>query len=298
MDGIIEKSLLFAFLSALCFSAASLVYTLFSQKVSAYWMNAFKATVSFLGFAVAVLFTKDWSSLPQFSAFAVLFLSGFIGLNVGDWFLLKGYERMGSARTLMVFAFQPLFIALLAYLFLGQPVTWKTMVAIFFMIACLFSLSLEGFHKVGRWELLGPVFALVGVFLDCVGVVMSRWAFDTDSSIGVVEANFYRSAGAAIGFYFLSKIRPLRIVRRLRKYPFKTRFLLVGASFAGTFLSLWLYLAAIAEGNLAAIAAVVASSPLFNALFECLISRRWPGWHLLLSTGFFIGGAVFLFELV
>lgn len=285
-----DYSLGLALCSTITFSAASIIFTIFAKKVSPLWMNAFKASIALFAFSVARLLTSDLSKLPELDSFIFFFLSGFIGLNVGDFFLLKAFQRIGSARTLVIFSFQPLLMASFAYLVFGQELGPKKLVAVFVLIACVLVVSYERFRSEGKWELWGPLFAFIGVLLDCCGILMTRQGFDLDPNVTVIEANFYRCLGAGLGFWILAQFFPFQFTRRFKRFPIRTKALILGASFGGTFVALWLYLSALEIGHLAKITAVVGSAPLFTAAFECLLNRRWPSKYLWISLSLFVVG--------
>lgn len=289
-----ESGVYLALLSTIVFALSSIVFQVFAQKLGALWMNAFKATVALMAFGIFTGLTKSWESLPSLSSFLLLFGSGFIGLNIGDLLLLSAFKRIGSARTLMIFSFQPLMMALFAYLTLGQALSPAKFVAIFFMIACVFTISYEKYRSDKRWELWGPLFAFGGVLLDCAGVLMTRFAFDGDPQITVFEANFYRCIGAGLGFLIIAQFFPFKFKKRFLKLRWTTKALVLGASFTGTFLALWAYLTAIETGHLGKIAAVVGSGPLFTALFEALVFRKWPSRYLWIGLVFFMAGFALL----
>jgi drug/metabolite transporter (DMT)-like permease len=289
-----DHSLGLALCSTLIFAGASIIFAIFAKKASALWMNAFKATVALLAFAVASLLTSDWNHLPELDSFLMFFLSGFIGLNIGDFFLLKAFQRIGSARTLVIFSFQPLLMATFAYLVFGQALGPQRLVAVFILMACVLVVSYERFRADGKWELLGPLFAFTGVLLDCFGILMTRQGFDLDPNVTVIQANFYRCLGAGMGFLVLAQFFPFQFTRRFKRFPIRMKALVLGASFGGTFVALWMYLSALEVGHLAKITAVVGSGPLFTAAFESILYKKWPSKYLWLSLVLFACGFLLL----
>lgn len=289
-----DRGLFFASASTLIFSAASVIFALFAKKISALWMNAFKAGVAFVAFAIAALLTRDWEYVPHTKSLLAFFVSGLIGLNFGDFFLMKAFQRIGSARTLIIFSFQPLMMALFGYLVFNQSLSIWGMFAILCMMACVFTVSFEGYRSQGSWELLGPLFAFIGVSLDCIGIVLTRYGFDSDARVSVLEGNLFRCFGAGLGFLFIARFYKFNFQRRWKKFRPRSRIALLTASFGGTFLALWLYLSAISEGHLAKITAIVGSGPLFTAAFEAMTQRRWPSIYLWSSLALFCIGFVFL----
>ena len=180
---------IYAFSSVLTFSTAAIGFTYFSQKVSPLWMNIFKCLVSFL-FCVPIIFYlrgQLWWDLTEVWPF---YVSGFIGLNVGDWLLLAAYKRMGPARTLVLFGFQPFIAGSFSYFVWGEKLYPLQFVAILFFVLCLFLFSYEKFKKSGQWEVKGLALAFGGVLLDSIGLLLTRYGFNQNESFTGFEAQF------------------------------------------------------------------------------------------------------------
>ena len=169
-------SLFFALGSTITFATSSLVFAEFSRRISALWMNCFKCIVAFAFLALTIPITTGWTP-ASFESLTGLVLSGFIGLNLGDLFLLNAFAKLGAARTLMVFGFQPLFLGFAAHLVFGQKFNPHSLLAVFFLIACLTTFALERFRQERVWGVNGLIYALIGVSFDASGVLLSRAAF-------------------------------------------------------------------------------------------------------------------------
>jgi len=186
-------------------------------------------------------------------------------------------------------------MAVLAFLFFGQTLDSAQFFAVGCLMACVFVISFEKFRLSGRWELWGPIFAFVGVALDAAGVVMTRVAYELDSSLGVLSASFYRCFGAAVGFFIFSQFYRIHFARRFKRLSTKGRVAIIASSILGTFISLWLYMIAIEQGHLAKVAAIVGVGPLFSAAFEHLWQRKLPTIYFWISSLFFVAGFSLLF---
>ncbi len=288
-------SLFLALGSTLSFSTSSLVFAEYSRRISALWMNCFKCVVAFAFLAFTIPITTGWHT-PSLPSVAGLVLSGFIGLNIGDLFLLNAFARLGAARTLMVFGFQPLFLGIAASLFFSQKFEPRSLIAVIFLIACLVTFALERFRPERVWGLSGLLFALVGVSLDASGVLLSRAAFEHSPHLPPLEGNFYRCFGALLGFALISCFQPIRLFEGYKQLTtIRARALVIAASFAGTYLALLLYLTAIKIGHLASISGIGITGPIFSAALECAIYRRAPSPYLIAAFLFFAGGFYILF---
>lgn len=209
--------------------------------------------------------------------------SGFIGLGVGDLFLLLGFVRLGAARCLLIYTFQPLIMGFLSYLVFGQKITALQGLGILFLMATVVIMSLEKFREQGQWEVKGFVFALTGIILDNLGVIMTRTGFDAHG-LNAMPANFIRCLGALAGVTLILLFSKEKIFSVFNKLTVKDRSAVVLASVFGTFLSLSLWLTAIRNGNLATLAAMSCLIPLASAGWDWLFFKKRPTRYFSLAV--------------
>ena len=283
----------YALFASLVFSASSLVYRNISRAVHPQWMNAFKACMACIGFFFLWIAFAN-ASLPTPLLTTMLLVSGFIGLNLADKFILTAYTHVGTSRTLMIFAFQPLYFALGGWLFLGEHLRVNHFLAIPFTMGCLVTLGVESVRKEGRWELTGLIAALVGVTLDAIGVIVTRKSFAMDPALSSHTANFIRAAGACIGFAIMSRFWPLHLYARWHGLSRRSSILVMFAAFAGTVLSLSFWLRAVQITPLSTLLVISGSGPLFSAVFESVADKRWPTKYFWISVAFFTAGFLIL----
>jgi len=222
------------------------------------------------------------------------FISGFAGLGIGDLFLVLAFTRIGAARTLMVFGFSPIFTGLQGYILFDQVVSLHKLSAIVCLLICLFIFSYEGYKKEGHWEIKGVIFALLGVSLDAIGIGITRFGFEDSVLVSPIEGNFYRAVGALCFFVIYNYFSPIKLVSNLRALSTKEKGTILGASLAGTFLSLWMWNTAVKYGHLATISAIGVTGPFLATIFECIYYKKLPNRYMLLATVFFILGLYIL----
>lgn len=283
-----------ALTSAILFSGASVIFARFSVSHSSLWMNLMKNTVALLAFLLAtagsVLFGGE--SLAGLGGSSILhfFLSGFLGLGIGDYFLFRGYQRLGSARTIMVFSFSPLFLTLGGLVFFGQAINFGQGAAIFLMMACVWTISFEKFRAEGHWEWQGILFAFVGVFLDNVGIILSRQGFELSPGTSAFTANSVRCVGSLIPLLIWGALRGEKVFTRFFELRWPERSLAVSASFMGSFLSLSLWLTALKIGHIGGLAGVGAFNPIAASLWEWALLRKRPSPYLVAALCLFLAG--------
>lgn len=277
----------------LTFAIGSQIFTTYSRQISSSWMNCFKAIVGAIAFGLFVTFFGVWHEI-EWKYFSLFFFSGFMGLGIGDIFLLKAFSLMGPGRTLMIFGFQPLLIGVLSYFVFDQALDPKKFFAIFFCILCLGTFSLESFKRSGTWDLKAISIAFIGVFLDGVGVIITRYSFDFNPELTAMEGNFHRCLGAIFAFILLSYWKPFKFFSKWKEQTFKAKNILIFGSLMGTFLSLALYLKAIQTAHLATLSGIAITGTIFSSLLECIVDKKWPSRYLLIAFTFFLGGMYIL----
>ncbi len=273
------------------FSSASYFFAHYSRLISPLWMNFFKANVAailFVGTCVVMGLGFDLSAM----GILLLVLSGLLGLAIGDVFLLKAFAELGPGRALMIFGFQPLFLGVFAQAFMNQEFPLKKVVAILFLIGCVFSFAFENLKKSGNWGWVGIQAAFIGMFLDATGILLTRTAFDMNPELSPFVANMIRALAAASFFWAWAVARPkdFEPVKTFLRQTNKNKWIIVIASVFGTYLSLSLYLTAVKMGHLATVSAVVGTSPLVASLFEVVMGRKTPTrWFFIGISNFIIG---------
>lgn len=282
-------ALLFALGATLSFATSSFVYADYSRKISVLWMNCFKASIALAALLLTIPIFTTWHTV-SIKYIGALMLSGAIGLNIADLFLLSAFIRLGVARTLVLFGFQPLFLGIAAHFLYDQQFHFDKLIAVIFLVGCLFTFSLEKYRIEKRWEVKGLLFALIGVGLDTCGILLTRSAFSSHPDLSPLEGHLYRCIGALLVFALISFYRPIHLYRGLTQLKPQVRGLLVIASLGGTYLSLILYLSAVKIGHLASISAVAITGPLFATVFECVRHKKRPSRYLLFALAFFAIG--------
>lgn len=287
--------LLLALCANIFFSVSSIYYAEYSQKISALWVNFYKAFLAMFGFFLVCSVFNLWTAI-HWTPFLFLILSGISGLFIGDIFLLKGFSLLGSGRVLMIFGFEPLILGMASHFLFGQDMRWGQTTAILFLMACLFCFSLESFKSKGHWEIRGLLYALLGVILDSAGVLMTRQAFEMSPGISPFQVNFIRSTTTVCSFLILSLIPwfQFSLLKPWKEQDSKSRRELTLSGLGGAFFSLSFYLFAIQKGHLASISAIAGTSPILTTAIEVLRGHRPMTRYLFAALVFFVCGFLIL----
>lgn len=281
----------YALAANLTFSISSVWFTDVSRKVSPIWMNTFKALVAFF-LSLVTLMILQVPLVATWPIFLMCGLSGFIGLCVGDLFMLKAMKEIGGARMLMIFSLTP-FLTGLGSFFLFQSTLHMTIwIGVLFMILCLCFLSLEKFKTSGHWQIMGIALGLLAVFLDACGLLITKYAFTEITTLHPFELHLYRCTGALIGFVLYDQfIERIRFIDLFKKASREIKIKAFSSSALGTFLSLFFYLKAISMGHLSIVSSLAAVGPLITQIYESSRERKWPKIYFWLAFVCMVIGA-------
>jgi drug/metabolite transporter (DMT)-like permease len=275
------------------FAFGSMFFTHYARKFSSLWMNTFKAVVASWLFLGAVLITTGFHDISILN-FGIFFISGFIALGIGDIFLVKAFSLIGPGRTMLLFGFQPVVVGVISYFVFDQGMQANKVVGILFFIMCLLTFSYESFKQKGKWEIHGLAYACLGMFIDGIGIIITRYAFDMNKSLTGFEGNFYRCLGAIVAYIIIRQFRPFAFRANFKSLSIKSRSMVTVGAFFGTFLSLAFYLEAIKTAQLATISGIAITSVIFASLFESIWDKKLPSRYLIGAFSFFTCGMYFI----
>jgi drug/metabolite transporter (DMT)-like permease len=276
------RAYLLALGASMSFSIAAQVFTHYSRAISAIWMVYFKACIALACFAAAVLVLRSSFDYPLY-IMALFFASGLIGLGIGDLGLLTAMKRLGPGRAMMIVGVHPLVMAVFSYFCFGQTIEPKNLVAIVFMIACIFVVSLESAKKEGNWAFGSIALVLMFVILDSIGIMLTRYGTD-NSGADYLEVSALRCLGAVTCFAVWGLFRPIRIVEGLKKQSGKSLAVILFGSVLGTFVALCFITEAIRiSDSLATVSGICITVAVFSGTFECIIEKHRPSLYLIIS---------------
>lgn len=272
----------------LFFSTASLVFSLYAKKFSAWWINQVKVAVAVVLFALATWYTGF--SPISVTALSYLMLSGFIGLCIGDLFLFRAYTTLGAGRSLVLFSFQPLLLGLYGWFFLSQTFNSAQIFAVLCMVACLGVFLLERNKLTGQWDLKSFLWAFTGIALDAIGVMLTREAYEMTPAMDSMQVNFIRCSGAMIGFLIIRPTGLTSAIKDILAMKIREKALVLIACICGTVISLSLYLTALKYAHVASLTAVAITGPVWVSMLECIWEKKLPNRYLTTAFLFFVLG--------
>ena len=200
-----------------------------------------------------------------------LFLSGAIGIGIGDSAFFAALNRMCERTTLVLTeTLSPIFTALLAIIWLSEWLSafqWLAM-GIILVGVDLVIRSRKGKKRTMDISWSGLNFAALSAICQAIGAVIGRDIL-THSNIPVTTASLYRLAGGFILVIILLMITRQKWLPKEPKNLRVWKFLII-ATTIGTFLAMILQTLAFKHAPAAIVQILFASSILFSLLFALM----------------------------
>jgi drug/metabolite transporter (DMT)-like permease len=126
-----------ALVTAACWTVTAIVFESAGKRIGSLSVNYIRLVIAFFLIGIYNLITRgmflpiDASGRSWF----LLFISGLIGLVIGDLFLFQAYVEIGSRIGLLIMACSPPITALISFFILGEKLSLLQIIGMFITIA-------------------------------------------------------------------------------------------------------------------------------------------------------------------
>jgi drug/metabolite transporter (DMT)-like permease len=288
--------------TALCWTGSSFAFGIASRAVGGLPVNQFRlwAAVPCLAVLVVLVTGSVWPTDAPLPRIALLAVSGFVGLVLGDLGFFHALGTIGPRISSVLMATWPAMAAGLAA-FGGEPLTWPMVggialstvgVAVVLLRSREGSAWLPGLTRRQWWT--GVAGALVGALGQAGGVVLARLGMaeapDLPKGVDPLHATLVRMATAAVAMQVVVTVqrRPW-VMRAVPKNRAALTGALVGMVFGPVF-GVWLSMTATHLAPLATGAVLMATTPIFMMPVARIAYGARIGWSGLFGTLLAVGG--------
>ena len=254
-----------ALTAALLWAISSIVYARLGVNISPLQLNLYKGIVAIALIVITLFGQKLDLSQVTANTWELLFLSGVIGIGLGDTAYFAALNSLGARRTLLLETASPPLGALLAAIAIGEQLTsiaWCGMLLTIIGIAWVISERNPINNR--KPERLGIIYGLLAAIAQASGAVISRWAL-VQSNISPLASTLIRLVGGTIIVIGLLWFLPQKTQSNSVKWQLtgQSIAIIVLAATMSTYLGIWLQQISLKFAPTGIAQTLLATSPLF-----------------------------------
>jgi drug/metabolite transporter (DMT)-like permease len=232
------------------------------------------------------------------SQYTNLIISGVIGLVIGDSFLFKGYRYIGARISMLLMALSPAMSTLLAFIFLGERISYLGLIGIFVTLGGIALVVLgKETDPNAKYKITatGLFYGLMGALGQSAGLIFAKFAFEEGDINGFV-ATFVRV------FSSILILLPAALIIKRYKNPIKlysNNKSAFGVTILGTILGPYLgitcSLIAVAHTKVGIAATLMSTMPIIMLPMLRYIYKEKLDWRAYTGAVLAVAGVAMLF---
>ena len=172
-------------LAALCWAIASLISADVTRAIGGLVFNRLRLIFVSIMLIFYTTVINTWETI-NFEYLDIIFLSGFVGIFLGDTFLFMALQKIGPRRNNILYSLAAPFTVFLNIFFLRIEMSSINLIGCFIVfigvvIAIAYGSSKNTNH---RWEkiqgslIVGVIFAILAAFCQAIGLIMMKPILD------------------------------------------------------------------------------------------------------------------------
>lgn len=238
-----------ALITALLWSGTAIVFTEATKRVGSYVVNITRLMLATI-YLVITIIIFDLNFRISWEQIYLLGLSGIVGLVFGDGFLFKAFQYIGARLSMLVMSLGPPIAAVLAYIFLGEVLSYWGILGVIVTITGIALVILKRSEQPSadkKRNNMGYFFAFLGALGQAGNLIYAKEAFMLGEMNSFV-ATFYRMVPSIPFMYLLGVFarRKRNRISILKEKKDALTFIIIG-SFIGPFLGITFSLIAVAN---------------------------------------------------
>ena len=174
-------------------------------------INFLKNVIAFIIFSPVILF---FNYSTDYKYYLILFLSGVIGIGLGDTFYLKSLNLIGTRKTLSIEALSPLIAAITGTLFIADQLNINAWMGIVIVTGALikiirkksYLLNKDSKLVINNNSLDKYLYALLSVFCAVIAALLSRFVL-LESDLTPIFTTEMRLLGSIIFLCSITKMK-------------------------------------------------------------------------------------------
>jgi drug/metabolite transporter (DMT)-like permease len=292
-----------ALMTSVCWSFSAVIFTYAGRRIGAGALNRLRLLFALL-FLIVSHFLARGTLIPldaSWDRWLWLGLSGIAGLTLGDLALFQAYLYIGPRIGALIMAIVPVFSAILAWLFLGELLSWTQITGILLAVAGIAVVVMD--HRGGstgiahdrRQYTLGILFGFLAAIGQTTGLILTKHGLEGGypAVSGVVIRVLVAALALWIAALFSRQVRPTLTSLNQRS----TAGLVVAGSLIGPFAGVWLSTIAVQLSAVGVASTLTSLTPILLLPISGWLFHEKISIRAVLGTLLTIAGVVILFLL-
>lgn len=290
--------------TSVCFSFASVLFTLAGRRLGSQLVNRVRLLLAVLLVALLHWLTLG-RLLPQVEAMPAfwLALSGFVGLVAGDAFLMQAFVLVGPRLSMLMMATSPILSIFMAGIFLGETLQPQQLAGTLLTLAGLALVVSDGRGKPllaagggtdRRAYVIGLLCGLGGAIGQAGGSVLSKAGLVND--LPPLSAALIRLSTAAVIIWIIAIVgrQAGKTITTLRAHP-RSLLHVAGGTVVGPVIGVSLLLVGIQRAPVGIASTLSSLMPIFLIPISYVVFKETISRQAVIGTLIAFAGTVVLF---
>ncbi len=285
--------------TAIAWSFTSIFFTIAARSVGAVAVNRIRLLLATVLLITLHVFLYK-SLLPIHAGMDRWFwlgLSALIGLVFGDTMLFQAFVVIGTRISMLLMSLVPIISTITAWIFLNEILTMVEIFAIMLTIGGIIWVVLErnngNLNLETKKYIAGVLFGLGGATGQALGLIAAKKALGGD--FPALSATLIRILVATIIFWTVGMVRQSFSLNFRRFFLKKNFYPILGGSFFGPFIGIWLSLIAIKYANIGIASTLMALPPIFLLPLTYWIFKEKVSLRTIVGTMMAVSGVALIF---
>jgi len=286
-----------ALATAFCWSITATSFEVAGKKVGSQPLNLIRLLIGSIFLCLFTLITRGLA-FPidaTFNTWKWLFLSGLVGLVIGDLLLFEAFVRIGARISMLIYASVPPMSGILAYFILGETMSAIQIIGMFVTLTgiAIVILVKDSGNKVKlSHPVAGILLAFGGAFGQALGYIIGKFGLENYDAFAATQI---RLIAGIIGFTILFTIRGnWKSFFEAFKEKHAMAYITLG-SFFGPFLGISLSLLAIQHTNPGVASTLTSITPVLLIPVAIFVRKETVHFKEFLGAMVAISGVALIF---
>ena len=261
-------------LTAIIWAFAVILFKKSGETVHPLALNSFKNLLAMVLLVPTIWLTGETLMLQTSGrVYLILFLSGAIGIGIGDTLFFKSLNSLGAGLTAIVVCMYSPFVISFSYVWLNERLVLLQLLGAFFIITAILIATIQrgGKEITPKRIVYGVVYGVLASAAMAGGVVIMKPLLTEYSVIWVAQI---RLVGGMLVLALVLLLHPRRRVIADSLIQTRNWQYTVGGSFCGAYLAMIIWIAGIKYTQASIASALNQTSTIFVFIFAALMLKE------------------------